>query len=478
MSFRDQFVQTAEAGLEAAQVDFARPLLVALSGGPDSTALLLACCALRKTHGLELAAAHFNHHLRGAESDEDARFSETLCADMAVACTTGSADVAAHRRRKRLSLEEAARELRYGFLARAAAECGAQAVATGHTLDDQAETVLLHMVRGSGLQGLAGMRPAHVRPAAGATPALKVVRPLLGLRRADADRFCVEHGVEPRRDRSNEDLRYTRNRLRHNVLPQMASINPRAVEAIGRLSSHVQAELDLVARYVDAAWPDAAVEKDGQARLRRERISTLPEGLLPHLLRRLYERATGSTAELELAHVEQMTSASLGRAGTAVDLPGGFRLEVGYDYVSLLGPGDDGAPCPYPPTVREADLPVPGEAPLGGGFAIAAGLEQAPADATDSSPWVAFLNPALAAVPLRVRPRRPGDRFQPLGMAVPKRLQDFFVDERVPRAWRDRVPLVESERGIAWVAGCRPAEWARLPPGARQALRLELTRPA
>jgi len=477
MSYREQFAARVEAGLEAGRMDFGRPLLVAFSGGPDSTALLLACCALRRKRGLRVVAAHFNHRLRGNESDEDARFAKGLCLETGVACEMGSADVAAHRDRERLSLEEAARELRYAFLARAAAEHDAHAVATGHTLDDQAETVLLHLVRGSGLAGLAGMRPSHVRRAGDAMPALKVVRPLLGLRRADTEKSCAEHGVEPRRDRSNEDLRYARNRLRHAVLPELATINPRAVEAIGRLSSHVQAELDLVADQVDAAWRDAAVDQGGAVRLCRDRLRALPEGLLPHILRRLYESAAGSTAELELVHVEQMASAAFGRVGATVDLPRGLRLETGYDHVALLGPDDDGAPCPYPPSVGEAALPVPGEARLGAGFRVTAGLGAAPADLFDSSPWVSFLDPVLAGTSLRVRARRPGDRFQPMGMAAPKRLQDFFVDERVPRAWRDRVPLVESDRGIAWVTGCRPAEWARLPAGARQALRLELSRP-
>ncbi len=458
-------------------MDFERRLLVAFSGGADSTALLLACNVLRAKRGLLAAAAHFNHRLRGADSDEDALFAETLCRETGVECVTGSADVAAHRDREQLSLEEAARELRYEFLARAVAERDAQAVATGHTLDDQAETVLLHLVRGSGLAGLAGMRPSHVLQSAGATPALRVARPMLGLRHADAERFCAEHGVEPRLDRSNADLRHPRNRLRHVVLPELATINPRAIEAIVRLSSHVRAELDLIDRQVDAAWRDVAVGTGGNVRLRRECLRALPEGLLPHVLRRLYESVTGSTAQLELVHVEQMIAAALGRVGAVVDLPRGLRMETGYDHVSLLRPEDDGVPCPYPPSVGRAPLPVPGRIPLGAGFGLAASLGAAPANLSALSPWVSFLDPAVAGTPLFVRSRRPGDRFQPLGMAAPKRLQDFFVDERVPRAWRDRVPLVETERGIAWVAGRRPAEWARLPAGARRALRLELTRP-
>jgi len=477
MSIRERFVDGVEAGLETAGVDFGRRLLVAFSGGSDSTALLLACNGLRARRGLPVTAAHFNHRLRGADSDGDARFAETLCREMGIECITGSADVAAHRNREQLSIEEAARELRYEFLAQAVAEQDAQAVATGHTLDDQAETVLLHLVRGSGLAGLAGMRPSHVLQSAGATPALRVARPMLGLRHVDAERFCAAHGVEPRLDRTNADLRHPRNRLRHVVLPELAEINPRATEAIVRLSSHVRAELDLIDKQVDTAWRDVSVGTGGNVRLRRECLRALPDGLLSHVLRRLYESVAGSTAQLELVHVEQMIAAALGRVGAMVDLPRGLRLEIGYDHVSLLRPEDDEAPCPYPPSIDRVPLPVPGRVRLGAGFELAASLEAAPDNLCGSSPWVSFLDPAVAGTPLLVRSRRPGDRFQPLGMAAPKRLQNFFVDERVPKAWRDRVPLVEAAQGIAWVAGRRPAEWARLPPGARRALRLELTRP-
>jgi len=261
------------------------------------------------------------------------------------------------------------------------------------------------------------------------------------------------------------------------VLPELATINPRAIEAIVRLSSHVRAELDLIDRQVDAAWRGVAVGTGGNVRLRRECLRALPDGLLPHVLRRLYESVAGSTTQLELVHVEQMATAVAGRVGATVDLPQNLRMEIGYDHVSLLSPEDDAVLCPYPPSIGQTPLPVPGRVRLDAGFGLAASLEAAPASLRDSSPWVSFLDPAVAGTPLLVRSRRPGDRFQPLGMAAPKRLQDFFVDERVPRAWRDRVPLVESERGIAWVAGRRPAEWARLPAGARRALRLELIRP-
>ncbi|MBM3956561.1 MAG: tRNA lysidine(34) synthetase TilS, partial [Gemmatimonadetes bacterium] len=176
--------------------------------------------------------------------------------------------------------------------------------------------------------------------------------------------------------------------------------------------------------------------------------------------------------------VEQMASAVSKGAGASANLPGGLRLEVGYDCVTLVREDAGGdAACPYPPAVPDAPLRVPATVPLGGGFAVSAAVGAAPAAFEDSSRWVGHLDPSLARTALRVRSRRPGDRFQPLGMTAPKRLQDFLVDERVPRAWRDRVPLVESDRGIAWIAGCRPAEWARVPEGARRALRLELVGP-
>ena len=248
-----RFVDAVENGLQQAGVDFDRPLLIAFSGGPDSSALLLACIALRDRRGLDITAAHFNHRLRGADSDRDAAHAKEVCRRFSVECLSGSGEALAHSRQAGSSLEAAARELRYAYLADAASSVGAHAVATGHTMDDQAETVLLNITRGAGLRGLAAMRAAADLPIAGRAKPLRVVRPMLGLRKSEAAEYCRQHGLSPLLDQTNEDTRFPRNKLRQDVVPILESINPNVVEAICRLARTARDDFEVI----DAVSADA-----------------------------------------------------------------------------------------------------------------------------------------------------------------------------------------------------------------------------
>ena len=472
------FVLSVERGLREAHCVFDQPLVAAVSGGPDSTALLLALIEIRERTGIEVIAAHLNHGLRGEASAYDARFVEALCTERDVSCIVESADVAAYRAAHRLSPEDAGRRLRYQFLARTVVACSAQGTATGHTADDQAETLLLHVVRGAGLRGLAGMRPVSEREV-GPGMRLRLIRPMLGLRRTQTEAFCEALGVVPRLDASNDDISVPRNRIRARVLPELTAINPRAVEALARLANHTSAEVESINARAEQTLRQIARPSAGlQIRLPKRELKGLDSTLLLHVLRAAFARAGAGSAGLASAHIEEMARLVLGRSGTALDLPGNVRLTVERDIVILAREDDADERCPYPPAVPSRPLSPPCTAQLGAGFAITARLALSPRDLSQGAPWVAHLDPDLADAALVVRSRAEGDRFHALGMSRPKRLQDFFVDSYVPSAWRDRIPLVEAERGIIWIAGCRPAEWARLPEGAPDALRLELVRPA
>ena len=214
--------------------------------GRDSSALLLACIALRDRRGLDITAAHFNHRLRGAGSDRDAAHAEAVCRRFGVECLSGTGDALAHSRQAGRSLEAAARELRYAFLADAASATGAQAAATGHTMDDQAETVLLNITRGAGLRGLAAMRGAADLPIAGRAKPLRVVRPMLGLRKSEAAEFCRQLGLAPLLDHTNDDTRFPRNKLRRDVIPILESVNPNVTEAISRLARTARDDFEVI----------------------------------------------------------------------------------------------------------------------------------------------------------------------------------------------------------------------------------------
>ena len=471
-----RFVDAVEAGLRRASVDFDRPLLIAFSGGPDSSALLLACVTLRDSRGLEIAAAHFNHRLRGAESDRDAARAESVCRRFGVECLSGSGHTLVHSRQTGRSLESAARQLRYAFLADAVMARGAQAVATGHTMDDQAETVLLNITRGAGLRGLAAMRSAADLPIEGHANPLRVVRPMLALRKSDAAGFCLQRGLTPLVDQTNDDTRFPRNKLRRDIIPGLESINPAVTEAICRLAQTARDDFEVIDAVSAKAFSDAVTLNDGAADISKEALRNLPTAVVRRVLMAAYESVAGTLDGLESAHLEAMAGAARGNAGATVDLTGGVTMIADRRTARLAVRGDHDHDCPYPSIVPEQPLTVPGELDLADGFRLVAEIRPG-ATPEPGQRWMATLDPAILDGALMVRSRRPGDRFHPLGMPGPVKLQDFFVNSGVPRRWRDRVPLVESAAGIAWVAGHRPAEWARLGPAADRALRLELAGP-
>lgn len=449
--------------LQAKGVTEHRALIVAVSGGPDSLALLHALCRLRDGLGLELHGAHLDHALRGEDSEADARFVAETFRLLGLAHTSERADVRAYQRRHRLSLEEAARRVRYDFLARVAREQGAGAVALGHTSDDQAETVLMNIMRGSGLAGLRGMETA-ARHTIGGQDVL-LLRPLLHSTRKDTVHYCDALGLRPRMDRTNLSTAPRRNRVRLELLPAMEQYNPAVRGALIRLSRSAALEVAHLDAMVDGVWQSAVRQSEGCVAVSKDAALRLDPALRAHLLRRAVRLVKGDLKEIDQYHVDSMARLLDGRVGRALDLPGGLRFTVGYTEATVTAAERDC--CPLPPLEGEHPLNVPGETLIHGWRVTAALVEPGSGPASNGPREYApgglraLLRWRPVAGGLHVRARRPGDRFQPLGMAGRKKLQDFMVDAKVPRRWRDSVPLVLSSVGIVWVVGWRTAEWAR-----------------
>ena len=464
-------------------------VLAAVSGGPDSTALLFILSRLAPSLDLSLTAAHFDHGLRGPSAARHERsYVEAFCRRLGVALRVGAGDTRAHARAHGLSREEAARELRYAFLAEAAAAAGCTVVATGHTADDQVETVLLHIVRGSGLAGLAGMTVRGPWPLVG-RGGLDVARPLLCLRRQETARYCQEEGLEPIADPSNVSPAFLRNRVRLELLPLLRQYNSRVDSALLRLAEAARADLAVVEGMAAVILSPGG---GGQAVvLSRGRLSGLPEGLQRHAFRLAVRRLLGDLRDLHGGHIDALLAGLERGVGYHLDLPRGLRFDVGYEEAILaLEEGEAIAFQPTPAGSAEASYP---EAPLTvpgvtswGPWLIEAELtsagqpacppdrqaDQAGAERPPADPWQAWLDADVAGEDLRVRSRRPGDRFWPLGLTGEKKLQDFFVDARLPRAQRDAVPLVCGKPGIVWVVGHRIDGRARVTEISHRLLRL------
>lgn len=416
-------------------------LLAAASGGPDSTALLLALAALAPARGWRVTAAHVDHGLRGAESaadrDEVARLADAL-------------GVAFVERRIVLDpgpgLEARARRARLGALGALAAERAATWIALGHTADDQAETVLLRLLRGAGRGGLAGMRRTRGR----------LVRPLLEVTRADVRRFLAERGVPFAVDRSNADLRHARNRVRRLVLPVLAAeFNPRLGRSLAALGSRLRDEDDLLAAMAavrgraleDAAGLDVALAAE-------------PVALARRIVRRWLE--AGARRGVSSDQVERVLALARGQRRGVVALPGARRVLREGDRL-VCRPGR----AAWARAFRLAIAPDGRAADAGAGWRLTLSPPAPPAAREQpGDPSRADFDAALLAPALVVRSRRPGDRVHLPGVGT-RKLQDILVDAKVPREARDALPLLESGGEIVWVPGVVRASGAGVGPQTR-----------
>ena len=450
-------------------------LLVAASGGPDSTALLRSLHRLREEFRLTLHVAHLNHDFRGAEADHDAAFAQRLADGLGLPCSIDKQDPIAYQRERGVSsFEQAAREMRYSFLAAVAASSGASAVALGHTADDQSETVLLHLLRGSGLHGLRGMAEVTEWPWPEPRPGPLLFRPLLGVAKADTAAYCRSLGQPYRQDSGNYMWRFTRNKVRLDLMPRLArDYNPRVRNALARLSRAATEEVDYIEGELARHWPRIAHGHGGTVALSVPGLLALHPALQRHALRRAYMETVGDARRLSESHLEAMLLLLGSRhGGRTLNLPRGVQARLDGDTLMVGRHAVLPGLLPELPGEHNVRLPMgPGENLdiEAGGWRLSmqvveagsAGLNQG-----GDTRFSAQLNRAALGEAVTLRSRRPGDRFQPSGMTGTKKLQDFYTDAKVPREQRDRVPLLVCERGIAWVAGHRVAEWATVDDGA------------
>jgi tRNA(Ile)-lysidine synthase len=406
-------------------------VVAAFSGGPDSAALLLG---LSRLAGVRVTAAHLDHALDGGSG-------RRASAASAVAARLGLPFVSARRavadlRRPGESTEAAARRIRYAFLEEVRDRLGARYVATGHHEDDQAETVLLRMLFGSGLAGLSGIRPVHGR----------IVRPLLGVPRAVLRAEVEAAGLSWIDDPTNRDLRVPRNLVRHRVLPalgdpslpaSLARLAEKARRAGAALEQHLEKLLSI--RPLDDG---AAVELDA--------LRGLPEELLPFALAALHRRAGAPYPAGSAARAELLRQLAEGAGRLACDCGGGWRWEAAGRLLALRKPDRAVKAARFTYT-----LMVPGRIEIPE-LGVRVGLHHHPVE-----PWMFQSSPHRAglALPLAagdrvtVRNRRPGDRLHPLGAAGSRRLKEVLIDRRVPQGQRDRIPLLCVGERIAWVPG-------------------------
>jgi tRNA(Ile)-lysidine synthase len=456
-----------------------RLIIVGVSGGPDSLCLM----EILRQAGYSQIVACFDHQLRD-ESSADVRMVEKTASRLMLPCIVDGADVRRHAEEHKLSIEEAARALRYRFLFDLARRRDAQAVAVGHTADDQVETVLMHFLRGSGMAGLTGMSQRAVIPSF--DPDIPLVRPLLGFWREETVVYCAVNGLRPRYDASNDSLNFLRNRIRHLLIPTLETYNPKFREAVLRLSLLMKDDHAIVTEAVGNAWKESVVtvEKDFVT-FDFSRLASLSLGLqrslLKHAMQILRPGVDVGFGVLDRAAARLRSEPASARG----DLKAGLRLFREADRVYVYT-ADAQLPFDLWPQLESdapLEIPLPSQVTLAGGWRLNCerwhlpALAQEQAERNDDQ-FQVWLDAERLPDMFILRTRRRGDQFAPLGMdGHSQKLSDFFVNEKVPQRARDRWPLLCAGDEIIWVPGYRPAHTCRLTETTRSIVYFSLTRP-
>lgn len=442
-------------------------VVVGVSGGADSCALLLALLQLRDEWDLRLHVAHLHHRIRGAEADADAAFVQGLAERFGLPCTVEAVDVPALAKKRGWSVEQAGREARHTFFNEVADSVGASKIAVGHTADDLLETMLLNWCRGAGADGLAGMPPKVGR----------VIRPLFEISREQARVFCVENGVTPRCDTSNEDVRYRRNRVRHELVPHFKKLCPHILRRAVRLAEALREEnayLDELARETLSALHRG--DKSGIMIIDLAQLSQQPLALLRRVLREAVRQVKGDLENVGFEHIEPIVQAV--RRGIQKDapqrgwtLPNHIRVKIQRDILWLKPPLIEKTLFPY-----EWRLTVPGavDVPYFGVRLRAEVVDGVPP--LESDPQKAFLDADKLSKELTVRRPLFGERFRPLGMSGTKTVTRLLADLKVSSEERVHTLVVLSQGVIVWVVGYRIDDRFKVTSHTRQTVILSVQR--
>ena len=436
-------------------------VIVAVSGGPDSTALLLLLNGLKRDYNLKLFVAHLDHKLRPAShTKKDYEYVKALSRRIGVPLISESADVSSYAKKSGLSIEEAARDKRYEFLLRAAKDTGAKKIAMGHTLDDQAETVLMRLIRGSGLGGLRGIPP--MRPLGDTV----IIRPLIKTWRREVEAYLKGMGVKARQDATNLMPKFLRNRIRHELIGLLEKYNPNIKEVLARSAQNFSYDYEIISDIIDREFERCVKARIDSVAVNLSRLKGKPAGIRRGILRKAIEISKGDLRGIDYSHIEDMEGLIKIDKG-AVDLPGKIRAVKARGILTF-------GKIRHEPAVPKVYMRIPVEGSVRiPELKISFETKFARLGAKTKKPrTIEYIDFGKIKGSLHLRTWEKGDRFRPLGMLKEKKLQDFFVDQKVPRSERRKVPLLVSGNNIIWVCGLRISDDVKITGTTKKILKI------
>lgn len=433
-------------------------VVVGVSGGADSVGLLYILTELEE-YNLKLIVSHLNHGIRAEEGKRDAEFVEGIAKSLNLPCEIGNVDTPDFKEKSNLSLEEAARILRYGFFKQVMEKYGAQKIATGHTLDDQAETVLMRIIRGSGALGLSGIPPVSEG---------YIIRPLVKTPKSEIEEYLKSKGIGWIEDSTNRATVFLRNRIRHELFPELKKYNPRIKETLARAGDLLRTQEEFISNRANN-WVEYVFQSVGEGELLGtvSHYRAIPEALRFAFLRIAIEKIKGNLRKVSFKHILSVDELLVSELPSGeISLPDGIMVAKGYDLFSVARKSELKRDFSY--TVDFAGKWNFPHAEFEIGTTEVESLDK-------EGKFTALFDLDSVNFPIEVRNFRHGDRFIPLGMNKLKKVKRFFIDEKVPKFLRNRIPIFLAGGEIMWIGGMRIDD--RFKVKGKRALKIRLLRP-
>jgi tRNA(Ile)-lysidine synthase len=451
-------------------------IVLAVSGGADSTALLYAIVSLKNEGVLnsDVVCAHINHQLRGSDADLDEDFVIKLARELNCRITTKRLDVRGFAEKNKLSIETAARQLRIEALLDIAKVNNCGWIATAHQKNDNAETILHRIIRGTGFRGLAGIWPMRVFD-----EGIRFARPLLCVGRDDIIEYLIERNLNWRKDHTNVDCTYTRNFIRHRLLPALQKdCAVSLVEQLSGLSDSAHKFYGLVCNRAEKVWPKLAHFSDSEIKLNLKMFSAQPPPVKVELVRRSLTTVGCGQRDITQQHFKRIFRlAEKNATGRKIELPSGFVVQREYGYIIFAPPKKSSTPDE--PINKSIKVQVPGQTEFGRYVIEAITLEAKDCKIekfkTEKSNFVECFDLEKLKLPLEARLRKAGDRFWPLGLKAEKKIGKFLTDAKVPRELRRKLLVIADTEKIIWLCPLRISEQTKIAGSTRKVLQLQIT---
>ena len=450
-------------------------VLVAVSGGLDSVTLLNLIAQIAPILSLEIFVVHMNHNLRNKESENDATFVKNLSNNLGFKYFIGNHTLTNRNNKQISSLEDLCRKARYDFFIKTAIKLKSSIVILGHTIDDQIETILMNIIRGSGIKGLRGMKFITLRNQN--KKDITFFRPLLGITKNELINYCQQQSLTFRKDSSNNLLTFTRNRMRHKVIPLLKKENPLLIKSISQLSDTMFETEKLIESQLIDAW-GKCIEQSNEDLivLKLDLLKQYLPTIIDSIFSKAYRILTGTNDNLTYLHFDTFKKLIANNKVTQLDLP--KQITVFRTKDSCILTKDKEILCPYPYLNNEIhELSIPGNTKFHD-WQIKTEINDNKTKKNQNAKKFIFnaeFDLESLGNTLTIRNRKDGDRFQPLGMNGHKKLHDFFIDEKIPKLWRDNIPILETTEKIAWIVGFRIADWAKVTTKTKKVVKCSFT---